>query len=143
MRADFPISPEDFAATIASIALHQGRPEQTALATYSTPHLALEHSDDWDGGTDYYAFHLMVPPKIYVQLEDELHSLEQEIQKAADVIMKPYRGFAVRVGLCPATVVDANWRAKADAWLNGRAMAEQETHPLPDGETLDVSWKAD
>jgi len=126
MNDRFFANPEAILGTLARLFAAEGRAREVAVLTYSTPDVAENGFDNWNGGTTFYTLNLHVPLSLYPQLQDGLGLIEQAVLDKAQVFLEHFTNDRLTsVKVIPAVVEDPQWREKAAAWLAGSKVSNQ------------------
>ncbi|MBA9088394.1 hypothetical protein FHR92_004893 [Fontibacillus solani] len=127
MSEDFFIKQsEAFLATVARLFALEGATKEVAVLANSSSKVEQTDYDNWNGGTYLYTLFLEISIPLYVQLQNEIEEIQQNIfDKLNQVIPDGSNSYFRNVVITAQLSDDPNWREKAKNWLSGSHINNQ------------------
>jgi hypothetical protein len=119
----FEMGFDKFIGNLARIFAHRGNAPAVAVLSEGTA--LVSHWEDYDGDERYRVW-LRVPQTVFNSVLDQIHELEEELKKCAQVLMRTNPGVYIdKFVICLEDINDPNWRVQAKSWLRGEGVNNQ------------------
>lgn len=116
---EIPTDLEGILRTLAQIYAMQGNRREVMILARSKAEAEQSDYDNWNGGTYTFSIVLRLPASIYAQIEDDRDSIEKDMLRRVDPLLRGY--FNEHIGefrICLDIESDSNWRQNAVRWLS-------------------------
>lgn len=118
---------EDFFIKQSEVFLaSEGATKEVAILANSFSKVEQTDSDNWNGGTNLYTLFLEISIPFFVQVQNEIEVIQQNIAlKLNQVIPDGSNNYFRNVAISAQLSNDPNWREKAKNWLSGSHVNNQ------------------
>lgn len=117
---------EEYLATIAILFAKEGAAREINIIANSKAKIEQTDYDNLDGGTYIYNLYLQVPLSILTpELEREKEEIQIKILHKLNSLIFEENCYFGKVIIQPKLLKDANWREKANNWLQGNGVTNQ------------------
>lgn len=142
----YPIQVDELAATLRDLSHHSSDRKIQQVLEESSWNLSFVHTDNLNGGTDYFVLNLAVPTALFASIrkskedvENEIHEMVGDIDAAYDnhaisrVLLTPKLGTPPPRGNLPTEIVSEIWKeGHLKLFLSHLAANKEKVHDLKD-----------